>query len=253
MSLLPVLVLLAAMAGPSEKTVIQPTAGDRPFAMDSLLVAKQKRISPDMLRDIGFVRYTALLMRSLDGDTTVDYSRMRFWFTQTRKYDPFCLSQGNQVCEFRDSMHLAYTAKNWNAVRQYATRILQRELCDIEAQSLASTANLQLGDSTLGQLQGWTSRKLLESIRSSGDGKSPETAYKLISDLEERPLLAYLGYTKREVETVEEAGRVFDKVKAVHNESKKTVDLWFDLTLPYIHLEQLPDSVKAARTRGQKK
>lgn len=252
MTLLATICFLAALAGSSQPTPVTVTELDRPFAQDSLLLVKQKRISPEKLKDVGFVRYTALLVRTLDGDTTVDYSRMRFWFTQTAKYDPFCLADGNRTCTFRDSLADAYTRKNWAKVREYANKILQREYIDIDAQTLASTANLALGDSTLGRLQGWTSRKLLESIRRSGDGTSAESAYKLISVLEERPFLAYSGYTKESVETTEFEGRIFDKVTVKKTGTPKSDLLWFDVTLPYLHLEQLPDSVKAKGIRHGK-
>ena len=178
---------LSAVAQSGQKMVAQSTDGDRPYSFDSLLLAKAKITSPDLLNDIGFVRYTALLMRTLDGDTTVDFSRMRFWFTQTKRYDPFALAGASKLAGFRDSMYLAYTAKNWRTVRDFAGKILQREFCDIDAQSLASTSNLQLGDTILAKVQGWTAHKLLESIKSSGDGLSPQTASNGASPSWKRP------------------------------------------------------------------
>jgi hypothetical protein len=235
---------LSAVAQSGQKMVVQSTDGDRPYSFDSLLLAKAKITSPELLNDIGFVRYTALLMRTLDGDTTVDFSRMRFWFTQTKKYDPFALAGAAKLTGFRDSMYLAYTAKNWRTVRDFAGKILQREFCDIDAQSLASTSNLQLGDTILAKVQGWTAHRLLESIKSSGDGLSPQTAYKLISVAEQRPFLAYLGYTGKNVESVVIDSRTLDKVTARKNDSKKETEIWFDVTLPYRHLDQAPDSLK---------
>ncbi len=246
MKLLPIILLLAALSAQAGQPPVKVTELDRPFAQDSLFLVKQKNIPPAMLRDVGFVRYTALLVRTLEGDTTVDFSRMRFWFTQTSKYDPFCLEKGNRTCDYRDSMYHSFAAKNWTVAREYANKVLQREYCDIDAHSLASAANLELKDSVLSKLQGWTSRKLLESIRTSGDGKSPGSPFKLISLLEERPFLSYLGYTREDVETVEHEGRVLDKVKAKKSGSSKSEEIWFDLTLPYLYLDQLPDSVKAA-------
>lgn len=238
------LLALCVVAQSGQKMVVQSTDGDRPYSFDSLLLAKAKITSPELLNDIGFVRYTALLMRTLDGDTTVDFSRMRFWFTQTKKYDPFALAGAAKLIGFRDSMYQAYTAKNWRVVRDFAGKILQREFCDIDAQSLASTSNLQLGDTVLSRVQGWTAHKLLESIKSSGDGLSPSTAYKLISVAEQRPFLAYLGYTSKNVESVVIDSRTLDKVTARKTDSKKESEIWFDVTLPYLHLDQSPDSVK---------
>ena len=235
---------LSAAAQSGQKMVAQSADGDRPYSFDSLLLAKAKITSPELLNDIGFVRYTALLMRTLDGDTTVDFSRMRFWFTQTKKYDPFALAGAAKLTGYRDSMYQAYTARNWRVVRDFASKILQREFCDLDAQSLASTSNLQLGDTILSKVQGWTAHKLLESIKSSGDGLSPQTAFKLISIAEQRPFLAYLGYTSKNVESVVIDSRTLDKVTARKTDSKRESEIWFDVTLPYLHLDQTPDSVK---------
>ena len=221
----------------------QSADGDRPYSFDSLLLAKAKITSPDLLNDIGFVRYTALLMRTLDGDTTVDFSRMRFWFTQTKKYDPFALAGASKLTGFRDSMYLAYTAKNWRTVRDFAGKILQREFCDsmLSRWPRPPTCTWRYDPS---KVQGWTAHKLLESIKSSGDGLSPQTAYKLISVAEQRPFLAYLGYTSKNVESVVIDSRTLDKVTARKTDSKKETEIWFDVTLPYRHLDQTPDSLK---------
>ncbi len=73
---------------------------------------------------------------------------------------------------------------------------------------------------------------LMQSILSSGDGRSPETAYQVINVIEEYEVLAELDL-KRKTQTVLEVGARNYDVLVCRSKARRKLTLYFDITRFY--------------------
>jgi len=90
------------------------------------------------------------------------------------------------------------------------------------------------------------SEGLLKSIVASGDGKSPKTAYKVISIPEEYMTLWYLGLEPEGQSVGKSDGVTCDILSVKDRKTGKKSDVYFDITLFYDKSE--PDAQKSKTT-----
>ncbi len=73
---------------------------------------------------------------------------------------------------------------------------------------------------------------ILQSILSSGDGKSLDTAYEVINIIEEYAVLEYLELQKEDQDLVAQNDRFYDVITA-NDKNGETISLYFDITIFY--------------------
>jgi hypothetical protein len=73
---------------------------------------------------------------------------------------------------------------------------------------------------------------LVDSILSSGDGKTPETAYHVISVDEEYAVLNTLGFKVVKQSLMESKGHSYDKMEVLHMKSKEPGMIYFNVDMP---------------------
>ena len=78
---------------------------------------------------------------------------------------------------------------------------------------------------------------LVQSILKSGDGKSPASAYVVISTDEEYAVLRALGIRSTQQALMGEKGEKIDRISGVNEKSNETVTLYFNVTRPFKWLE----------------
>jgi len=74
---------------------------------------------------------------------------------------------------------------------------------------------------------------LLQSITSSGDGKTPETAWQVIEVHEEYVVLQFSGLMPTGQALVEKNGHSYDKMTAVNSKTNEEVTLYFNVDIPF--------------------
>lgn len=81
----------------------------------------------------------------------------------------------------------------------------------------------------------------LEAIWASGDGKSFETAWVVVSVAEEYTLLSIMGYQMRQQSLMEHGGRWYDMLTCVprKNPTAEPVEFYFDITDPFGYLSKM--------------
>ena len=87
-----------------------------------------------------------------------------------------------------------HTAAECDTIIDYAIRLLDNFPFDLRQMHLLAYAYKTKGDKEKAQI--WTTkmRQLLEAIRSTGDGKSPETAWYVINSTHEYDIINSIGY-----------------------------------------------------------
>ncbi|HKP36630.1 MAG TPA: DUF4919 domain-containing protein [Pyrinomonadaceae bacterium] len=171
--------------------------------------------------------FADLLQRAKKGDQTLDFGALRFAYTETADYNPY-----NSNREERQKMFAGINAEQYQQVVASAEIILAKNFVDLNGQFGAFVGNRELGNTQKADLHKFLFEGLVHSIEKSGDGKSPETAFVVISVDEEYVLLNWMGLRATGQELVHQNGHSFDLMKAVDKKTNATVSYYFNIDKP---------------------
>ncbi|MBR0872799.1 DUF4919 domain-containing protein [Bradyrhizobium tropiciagri] len=79
----------------------------------------------------------------------------------------------------------------------------------------------------------------MKSVLKSGDGKSPETAFVVISIDEEYSILRAQALLRVKQALVNHGGSAFDRIEAKKRDSDQLVTLYFNVDRPTAQLERM--------------
>lgn len=172
--------------------------------------------------------YETLLERVKKSDKTVDFQELRMAYTETKSYSPY---GGDR--ESRNAMFAAIEAKEYAKVLEFATKILKSNYMDLNGQFGAFVANNHLGHAEQAAYHLFVFEGLLNSIQKSGDGKTMETAFIVISTDEEYVLLNYLGLRTTQQALINEKGHNYDLMTALDPKTNQSVQYYFNIDKPF--------------------
>lgn len=182
---------------------------------------------PTQAADTTKSAYEALLERVKKGDQSVDFKELRFAFTETSKYSPY---GGDR--EKRKTMVGALNDKQYDKALAAANAILDSNYLDMMANFAAYVSNRELSNSERATYHRFVFDGLLNSIKNSGDGKTPETAFVVISTDEEYVLFNFLGLRVQSQSLEKVNGHSFDKMTALDPKTDKTTVYYFNVDKP---------------------
>jgi hypothetical protein len=165
------------------------------------------------------------LLDSIKKGQSKDFFTLRMAYTKTKIYDPY----DAKIDGLRKQIKLNIEEKKFNEALEIAQGILGKRYIDIKTHLYCNDIYKQLGDSAKSSYHNDIYNGLLNSIYSSGDGKSPKTAFIVIEISEEYDLLNWLNLTQSEQYLTIKDGHSFDIIKAF-NENRET-ELLFNIDL----------------------
>lgn len=168
--------------------------------------------------------YEALLERVKKGDATVDFTAFRMAYTETGKYDPYGPDR-----DARQAMFAAFRAKAYPKALESAEKILQDAYVDINSHIIASIAYKEMNKPDAAKLHSDIANALIKSILSSGDGKSAETAFTVISTNEEYVVMDVLGLKVSSQSLLNVNGHSYDKLAGTDPQTNKSVEVYFNI------------------------
>ena len=133
--------------------------------------------------------YATLLASLKAGKTDIDYSRLRLSYMDSPEY-----KAAKDTSKSEDAMSDALNKKDYPAALKNAEAVLESEYVNIDAHFVALVANQEMGAADKAAFHRTVFRGLINSIRNSGDGKSPEKAWVVINVHEEYVILRALGF-----------------------------------------------------------
>ena len=132
--------------------------------------------------------YQALVAAAKQGGRPVDWQALRLAYAETADFDVL----GVRTAAERKKMFDAFNAGDFTGAAQQATQILDRDYVDLDAHMICDLAFRKLGDSAQAAAHHEAAMGLLNSIR-TGDGRTPATAFTVISIGEEYAVLRAFG------------------------------------------------------------
>jgi hypothetical protein len=170
--------------------------------------------------------YEDLLSRVKKQDADADFTALRMTYAQTPDYDPY-----KDYSDTREKIRSAIKDKDFENAMKRLEGIQRNNFVAIWSHSLAAIANKGLENEEQAKFHAYVGNGLLESIKNSGDGKSPETAYVVINTDEQYVFMASLGIRSTQQSLIEKDGHRYDVHDGTDREGQEVV-VYFNIDLP---------------------
>jgi hypothetical protein len=178
--------------------------------------------------------YADLLEKVKSQDPKADFAALRMAYTETPAYNPYDFEQRDN----QQAMRAAMKKKEYEKAVEYVEKVLAKNYLDIEAHYIAARALTELKKEDRAKYHRWVANGLVESILKSGDGKTPATAYKVITTTEEYAVFGVLGIEPGRQALITDKGIKYDQMTGTHRETNKEVTFYFDISKPLGWLEK---------------
>lgn len=165
--------------------------------------------------------FDELLARVKKSDAAVDFGQLRTLFTKLDSYGP--LSPDTK------EMFAALRQGDYKTALKRVDEILAENYLDAHAHYVGMIAAEKLGDAPRGAHHRYVEKGILDSILSSGDGKTPETAFKVIFVSEEYALLRSLGLQSQQQDLVDIDGHSFDLLTVNNPKTEAVSRVFFNI------------------------
>jgi hypothetical protein len=174
--------------------------------------------------------YASLLASLKAGNTDINYTRLRHGYMDSPEY-----KAAKDVSSSEDAMFEALNKKDYSVALKSAEAVLECNYVNIDAHYIAFIANQEMGATEKAEFHRTVFRGLINSIRNSGDGKSPETAWVVISVHEEYVLLRILGFKPSGQSVMQKDGHSYDVMKVKNATDGTEQTFYFNVDIPFKH------------------
>jgi hypothetical protein len=151
-------------------------------------------------------RYQAMLARVKQGDLGVDFQALRYAYAESGGDR----ARRREVDDLVGTMFRAYKAQDFEGAIAASAKILAIDYLDIDAQVVCDLSNRMLSNTIAAEPCHEMASRLLRSIADSGDGTTPQSAYRVIAVREEYSFLNALGLRPLGRERVDRDGLKVD-------------------------------------------
>ena len=149
------------------------------------------------------------------GKTDIDYTALRLSYAKTDDYDPW----GVNTQDLFDAAWKAIQAGDCATVMQKSDALLAKDFIRIPIHFMRQDCFDKAGDKIHAAQENAIVRGIADSLMKSGDGKSAETAYVVVSLKEEGFAMTVLGLKEKEQSLVAANGHMYDLLQG---EDEKT-------------------------------
>ena len=178
--------------------------------------------------------YESLLEWVRAGEPDADFTALRLAYADNPPQDAVDTDP-----DLSRSMFSSMSEKKYGKAIEYAEKIMEGKFVDIDAHLVASAAYKEKGNSEKEKFHRYVAEGLIKSILSSGDGKSQDTAFTVISTDEEYVILRVYGLMPGTQSLQSANGHHYDRLDAINPETNEKVTLYFNIDRPYGALERI--------------
>jgi hypothetical protein len=174
--------------------------------------------------------YAGLLASLKAGNTDIDYTRLRISYMESPERQ-----KAKDVSNPEKAMFKSLSRKDFPEALKVAETVLASEYINMDAHFIAAMAHREMGDTERAEFHRTVFRSLIDSIRNSGDGKSMETAWVVVTVHEEYVVLRALGYQPSGQALLEKDGHSYDQMKVKNAEDGTEQTIYFNIDIALKH------------------
>jgi hypothetical protein len=168
--------------------------------------------------------YEELVAQAKQGKADIDYAALRIAYADSKFYDGY----NSDVVNLREPFQKAFTDGDCESAVKQGQAILEKNYVFIDAHFVLSICYHQLGQTEQSERHTAAARGLLKAILASGDGKTPETAFVVISVAEEYSLIGVQGSKKLQQALINKNGHSYDLLTVVNKSGGKD-EIYFNV------------------------
>ena len=172
-------------------------------------------------------KYDVLLEKAKQKDPSLNFKELRFAFYESPNYSPYA-----PMMTYRP-LNAALNQKNYEEVLKIADSVFAKNFVEVNAHMAAQIAYQETGNAERAQFHKFMADGLLNSIKSSGDGKSAATAFEVISINEEYGLIRALGLRPIKQALLSDKGHSYDAITVIEPQTNQESILYFNIDKPF--------------------
>lgn len=169
--------------------------------------------------------YARLVGKASNGDMDTNYTALRLSYVQSDDYDPY----STRTRPLFEDTWQALNAKDCATVIAKSNALLKIDFTRIVIHALRSNCFDQLGDAANASRELTIGRGLAASLLGSGDGKSPSSAYVVVTLNEEGFVLHQLGVRQEQQSLVNDSGHEYDLISGTDKAGNRT-SVYFEVS-----------------------
>ena len=169
--------------------------------------------------------YAKLVGKARNGDMDTNYTALRLSYVQSDVYDPY----STRTRPLFEDTWQALTAKDCAGVIAKSNALLKIDFTRIVIHALRSNCFDQLGDAANASRELAIGRGLAASLLGSGDGKSPSSAYVVVTLNEEGFVLHQLGVKQEQQSLMNDSGHEYDLISGTDKAGNPT-SVYFEVS-----------------------
>lgn len=171
--------------------------------------------------------YSTIVARIKSGDLRANFAMLRDAYAKSANYQPY----GGDYDEARTAMRTAFQAHDCDAVLSNAGKVLDAVYIDIASHLLSASCLETKGEKDQASFHHAVAHELMTAILATGDGKTPKTAYAVVTIAEEYDVLHMQGLDVETQSLASEGGHVYDRIDAKSEAGEKQT-LYFQIDRP---------------------
>ena len=216
-----------AQTTPTQTPAQTPTPGQTPAPQTPIAKPSPTPAAPKTGSSDAKKKYEALLEQAKKGEGAVDYGALRFAFFETPDYNPLA-----GMLIYRALWGLVGQG-NWPEAVKQAEVVLEKNYVDVNAHIVAFIARREQGEQEKAAYHRRWAEGLLESIKTGGDGKSPDTAWQVISISEEYAVLRSMNLRPVGQALINDKGHAYDEMKVIDPRNNTESKFYFNVDKPF--------------------
>ena len=170
--------------------------------------------------------FLALQERANIDDVTLSYTELRQAFTQSSFYQPYGSDERKRV----EQNFKLFANSQYELCLQSAKELLNENFISLGGHYVTVICAKALELEEKAYLHEEILEGLLDSISSSGDGQSPDSAYVVYTTEELYTFLQLNGLSVNGQEIINENNKVYESMQLSANDSEEEFTLFFDIT-----------------------
>jgi hypothetical protein len=170
-------------------------------------------------------KYQDLVARAEQGDATLDYTALRLSYADADTYDPYAM----KTQALFSQAWQAFQAKDCKTALEKIDEFLKVNYVTIPLHFVRSDCLKQAGDDAGAAREEAIGRGLATSLMNSGDGKTPATAYVVVTLSEEGFVETALGFHEAQQALIQDNGHVYDQITGPDEKTGETRSAYFDV------------------------
>ncbi len=169
--------------------------------------------------------FQELWQSALQEPENCDFSELREAYVESEEYNPY----GRRGAAANEMSRLIKSGSYKEAISMIE-RALESSPLDLELQMMAYDCYRKIGDRKKMYRTDSFLRGYIDTLMSTGDGKSRETAFRVVSMREEYALVSLMQMKVERQALLQDDDRSFDQFHCMSLDDGKSVTLYFDVT-----------------------